>query len=600
MINPWLRALGPLFHFGVRNMFGHHLRAFFIGSTAFGVLCWNVVFAGDGSQTTGDGKASTAVVNVSNSQGTHPATDLINRELSKFWAANNMKPSARATDYEFVRRAFLDLVGRIPAVWEVENYVRDGDKNKRAKLIQRLLYDPYYREEFEDHWADLWATHLLTRSANRTYHEQMRDWFAEQLNKNRKWDEIVRDLLTATGSNEKNGAVNYILAHLGEPQRNAQEEGQFDMVPVTSRTTRLFLGIQIQCAQCHAHPFNPEWKQSHFWGVNAFFRQVERQGQPNMNNQRNQPAAVLTLVDNAAMNSTSVVYYEDRQAVVKAIGPRFLDGRTLPGTTSRRREALAEFIISHEMFPKAIVNRMWGHFFGRGLCQQAAVDDFGEHNPVVHPEILDGLAAQLKQYKYDLRELIMWICTSDAYALSCTANNTNAKPENEVAFSRMLLKAMSPEQLYDSLRTALDQPPDPKASSKKKSAGIRTVSEERKRQREDWLQKLTRNFGDDEGNEITFNGTVVQALLLMNGRELQQELARADNNTVQNAIAKGRGNVDATLHQLTLAALSRKANEREISLIRREYTKSGAGAPVQFWEDVFWALLNSREFILNH
>ncbi len=537
-----------------------------------------------------------------NIKGPHPATDLINNELAKFWAENNIKPAPRATDNEFVRRAFLDLLGRIPAVWEVENYVRDSDaKNKRAKLIHRLLYDPYYREEFEDHWSDMWATYLLRRSANRTYHEQLRDWLAEQWSKNRKWDEVVRDLLTATGATDKNGAVNYILAHLGEAQNNSREEGQFDMVPVTSRTIRLFLGIQIQCAQCHAHPFNPEWKQSHFWGVNAFFRQIERQGQPNTANQPNQPAAVLTLLDNAEMNSNSVVYYEDRQAVVKAIGPKFLDGRTIPSNVSRRRDALAEFVISHEMFPKAMVNRMWGHFFGRGLGQQRAVDDFGEHNPIVHPAILDGLADQFKQYKYDLRELISWICTSDAYALSCTANNTNSKPEHEVAFSRMLLKAMSPEQLYDSLRTALDQPPDPKAvSNKKKSAGVRSISEERKQRREQWLAKLMTNFGDDEGNEITFNGTVVQALLLMNGRELQEELTRSDNNTVLNAIAKGRGNVEATLHQLTLAALSRRANEREVSLVRREFTKTGASGPQQFWEDVFWALLNSREFILNH
>jgi hypothetical protein len=555
------------------------------------------LYASDGDQKPDASKAAPA--NAATASGLHPATELINRELAHFWSQNNIKPSAKASDYEFVRRIFLDLIGRIPAVWEVENYVRDTDKNKRAKLIQRLLNDPYYREEFEDHWADLWATHLLTRSANRTYHDQMRDWFAEQLAKDRKWNEIVHDLLTASGANDKNGAVNYILAHLGERLQNAREEGQFDMVPVTSRTTRLFLGIQIQCAQCHAHPFNPEWKQSHFWGVNAFFRQVERQGEPNMANQRNQPAAVLTLRDNGEMNATSVVYYEDRQAVVKAIGPKFLDGRTLPGSANRR-QALADFIIAHEMFPKAIVNRMWGHFFGRGLCQQAAVDDFGEHNPVVHQTILDGLAEQFKLYKYDLRELISWICNSDAYSLSCTANNTNAKQEHEVAFSRMLLKAMSPEQLYDSLRTALDQPPDPKAANKKKSGGVRSISEERKRLREAWLEKLTRNFGDDEGNEITFNGTVVQALLLMNGRELQQELTRSDNNTVWNAMAKGRGNVEATLHQLTLAALSRRANEREITLIRREYTKTGVGNPQLFWEDVFWALLNSREFILNH
>jgi hypothetical protein len=532
--------------------------------------------------------------------GGFPATDLINKELAKFWGANNVKPSAKATDYEFCRRVYLDIIGRIPAAWEVKQYVNDSEtKTKRARLINKLLNDPYYKEDFENNWADIWTTFLLTRSGNPTYHEQMEDWLQEQFGKNRAWDQVVRELLTATGKTDENGAVNFILAHVGEsqPAQQRAEEGQFDMVPITSRSVRLFLGVQIQCTQCHHHPFNPEWKQSHFWGVNAFFRQVERVGQPNMANQRNMMAAQLTLKDNPGLNNTGTVYYEDRQAVVKATGPKFLDGKTLNGAKKSRREVVADYIIEHENFPRAIVNRMWGHFFGRGLCQNATVDDFGEHNQVVHPEILDGLAKDLKEYKYDLKQLIAWITNSEAYALSCVANKTNAKPEHEPYFSRMLLKNMSPEQLFDSLKTALDQPLVVKKlppGAKKKPGTNRVIDENRVKARKAWLAKLTRNFGDDEGNEITFNGTVVQALLMMNGREMQTELTRGDNNTVLNLL-KTKGS-DGMLDELCLVALGRKANPTEHALIK----KVPAGNQVAFWEDVLWAFMNSNEFILNH
>ena len=532
--------------------------------------------------------------------GGHAATDLINKELFKFWAANKVKPSRRTNDYEFVRRVFLDVIGRVPAAWEVKQYVNDPDsRTKRARLINRLLNDSYYKQNFEEYWADIWTTLLLTRSGNKDYHAQMQDWLADQFGENKPYDQIVRELLTATGKTGENNAVNFILAHLGEPQRDRGEEGQFDAVPITSRSVRLFLGYQIQCTQCHHHPFNSEWKQSHFWGINAFFRQVERDGQPNMRQQRNQPAPELTLKDNKNYNKTQTVYFEDRQAVVKATGPKFIDGSMIPPDSNKsRREILADFIIGHENFPKAIANRMWGHFFGRGLCQQPVVDDFNEQNPVIHPEILDGLAKNFKEYRYNIRELISWICNSEAYALSCEANSTNNKKEHEVYFSRMLLKNMSPEQLFDSLKTAMDQPdPKPRPGVKRKPGAARVVDQARKKKREDWMARLTKSFGDDEGNEITFNGTVVQALMLMNGKEVQDELTRKDNNTVMNAMRKGEN--AAIENELWLAALNRLPTPKERELVRKEGIRTGANA-LAFWQDVFWALLNSNEFVLNH
>lgn len=549
--------------------------------------------------------AKPAEIKVPPPSGGAQATATINEELAKFWAANNVTPSRRATDHEFVRRVYLDILGRIPAAWEVREYINDYSGNKRAKLVNKLLTDKRYTTEYEEHWADVWTTLLLTRSGNRIYHEQLHTYLALEFSKNRPWDQMVRTLLTATGENNENGEVNFILAHLGDAQRNMDEEGQFDAVPITSRATRLFLGIQIQCTQCHDHPFNSEWKQSHFWGVNAFFRQVQRDGNPIMrNNQQQNMAAKLTLKENAAYNRGGIVYYEKRVGVVEAVTPKFLDGKTLAADyKGSRREALANYVLEHEMFPKAFVNRMWGHFFGRGLTQNAAVDDFGEHNQTMHPELLTKLADEFKNYKYDVRQLISWICNSEAYNLSAVANPTNNQPEHEVYFSRMLLKNMTPEQLYESLKVALDQPMPRKKDKEKPvvnqtGATPTTVTTGRRRQaREDWLAKLTRNFGDDEGNEITFNGTVVQALLMMNGPELQRELSRTNNNTVANAMRK-RGH-KAILDELTLVALGRPSKPNELTAVNTA-AKSGFGTPQQFWEDVLWALLNTNEFVLNH
>src|SRR5262249_15674798 len=239
-------------------------------------------------------------------------TATINQTLSKFWADNHVQPSPRANDYIFCRRVFLDILGRIPSIAEVKQFVAEGG-NKRAKLVHKLLYDEYYKDEYERNWADIWTTLLMTRAGNKTYHEQMHDWLEGEFGKNHGWDSIVRELLTAKGDNNDGGAGNYILAHVGENQTKQGDDGQFDAVAITSGTTRLILGLQIQCTQCHDHPFNPEWKQYHFWGVNAFFRQMERDGNPMMrNNQPNMPAPKLTLKDNGDYNKTATVYFETR------------------------------------------------------------------------------------------------------------------------------------------------------------------------------------------------------------------------------------------------------------------------------------------------
>jgi hypothetical protein len=560
----------------------------------------------------------------------YPQVKVINDQIEAEWKANNLTPSNRASDLEFIRRASLDIIGRIATPHEIKIFLDDPERTRRPLLIERLLDS----EEYAKNWANIWTVWLMTRSSNRTYQEQMQLWLEERFaKKDCKHDKVVYDLLTASGENNENGAVNYILTNLGAPTapNDIGEEGHFDFVPLTSRTTRLFLGLRTQCTQCHDHPFNPQWKQASFWGINAFFRQVSRTGNPMMGQQMN-TAVKLGLEDDMSVNPKGKIFYENRQAVVRMAKAEFLETdkkgnpeRFDPNSKLTRRQQLAEYITKSDYFPKAYVNRIWGHFFGRGFTNPGPVDDFGEHNPVTHPmlpneliaklmkvsgplpadlakevkkydddkdtdRLLDYLAKEFKKYGNNPRDLIRWICNSEAYNLSSVANKTNEKGDAEPFFSRMLLKTMSPEQLFESLMTATQ-------------AEQAETKDAKKKLREDWMKNLVVNFGDDEGNEVTFNGTVVQALILMNGKEINDAISNPEKGTVAMTWKKYGRNQARTLDLLFLAALNRLPTPREHSLIGQRSKIMGAGDvknPLAPWQDLFWALVNSNEFILNH
>ncbi|HJT77906.1 MAG TPA: DUF1549 domain-containing protein, partial [Gemmataceae bacterium] len=487
------------------------------------------------------------------------------------------------------------IIGRIARPEEIDAFLKDPPTTRRARLIERLLAS----EEYPRHWANMWANWLLTRSGpfgRGKYHDEMVGWLEDQFAENKPYDKIVYALLTATGKNSENGAVNFILAHVGlpNPQGRQQEEGQFDFVPITSRTTRLFLGIQTQCTQCHDHPFDKHLLQPHFWGINAYFRQVQRIGQPPAatGNQRGMAAMTLELRDNPTFDPDALVFYETRSGKELQTKATFLDGTRLgtkegssdPITGLDRRVELAGRILEHPMFPKAYVNRDWAHFFGRGFTNP--IDDFNDQNEPSNPELLDALAGAFKNYGYNQKDVIRWVCNSKAYGLSSVANRTNDKPELDVLFSRMPLKALSPETLFESLMTATD-------------AEVAKSKDSKRALRDRWLNSLIANFGDDEGNEIVFNATVVQALMMMNSKDINDAIAPKEpgKGTVAKVMAKRRGNGRMIIHDLYLAALNRPPTSAEYAKIERAI---GGGPPAWKYQDVFWALLNSNEFILNH
>jgi hypothetical protein len=545
----------------------------------------------------------------------------INQQLEAKWKENKLQQADRCTDYEFVRRCSLDLIGRIAKPAEISEYMKWPADQRRSKLVDKLVKS----EECANNFGNIFSNLLMTRTGVKKHHEQMQVWLTEEFFKtDANWARITRSLLSATGKENGDGdepAINFILAHMGEPTKGSPEEnGRFEMVPITSRITRLFLGLRTQCTQCHDHPFNDEWKQENFWGINGYLRQVDApQGLPSTlkQNKMGKPQ-IHTLVDNANFNKSMLVPFERRSALVEYTKPFFLDGTKMPANLNgkTRRQELADKVTSSDYFGKAFVNRMWAHFMGRGFTKD--VDDFGEHSRVSHPELLDKLAKDwTTKFKHNPKDLMRWICNSKAYGLSSRSNKTNDKSDADEFFSRMMLKAMTPEQLFDSLMTATEAK---EGQNRDKKRDLR----------DKWLNKLVVNFGDDEGNEGNFNGTVVQALLMMNGQEINDAILDEANGTMAvilkhfEAYKKGgaipKAAIDGALRELFLHALNRPPRaaskvggkmvpgelDRILDPARMGLEPGVAPAIVNYafakglCQDVFWALLNSNEFILNH
>lgn len=496
--------------------------------------------------------------------------------LEAAWKEEGIAPSERATDAEFLRRAYLDLLGHIPTPAEARAFLGNKDPGKREKLIETLLDHP----DFARNMAIVWRIVLVGRNdgggGNQNVDSRaLETWLRRQFGRNRPWDEMARELIAGEGSNKENGAVNYVLAHMGD-----------DAVNLTSNTTRIFLGQQIQCTQCHDHPSN-DWKQKHFWGVNGFFKAASSETVRTTN------ATGLSVVDHVRVFDREVeaedlyASYDRRDGLVMSTPATFLDGRRLElseGTTPRAE--LARFVTERDNlnFAMAFANRMWAHFLGRGIVHP--VDDFGDHNPPSLPEALEELATDFRDNGYNVKDLIRWITKSRAYHLSSRRSKSNDL--DETLFSRMYLKPMTPEQLYESLLVA--------------TQADRVDSEESSRRRERFARQFISTFGNDDGGElISFQGTIPQALLMMNGELTAAATSNRPGSFLRKTFEEARASRDASgyvITQIYLAALSRPPSSSELRAFQGQMARDRY--PEQVAEDLFWALLNSNAFILNH
>ena len=472
-------------------------------------------------------------------------------------AAEKVTASPVCTDEEFLRRAYLDISGVIPTAEQAKTFLASREANKRAKLIDELLASP----NFGQHQADVWMSLLVQRTSDnrRVDFGSLRTWLAEQFTANKPWDAIATEIVTASGEQEKNPAVGFFLSN------NTVDK-------MTDELCKSFLGVQLQCAQCHDHKFN-DWKQTEYWAMAQFFMKVQvgglgKEAKPNVEEKP-------FVRRNGKMN----VLPES----AKAVDPKFLQG---PSPTIAQKDparpVLAKWMTSptNPFFARAMVNRVWGELFGRGIVNP--VDDMVGQNLPSHPEMLTGLAADFAANGFDLKHLVRSICNSNAYQRSskATAGNEKAAPH---LYAKMAVKVLSPEQLFDSLSTVIKFDPKGAAVARDKSVkGFAAVPRDR----------FVAFFlaGAEMVSPTDYEAGIPQALKLMNSR-----ITGGGPLAVRAVIGLARG-VEA-LDKIYLAALSRYPTDSEKA--RLTSYVSQAGTVQDGLSDVLWAVLNSSEFTLN-
>jgi hypothetical protein len=525
----------------------------------------------------------------------------INRLIRQGWTDNSVAPSAPATDSEWIRRVYLDVFGRIPSVEEANHFLTLRGNDRKAKLIDKLLYSDEYAEDYARNWTTIWTNILIGRTGgndNRSMvsREGMQQYLRRAFLRNKPYDEMAFELISAQGHNTPgeqgyNGAVNFLLDNL---QENA--------APATAKTARIFLGMQVQCTQCHNHPFN-DWKQDSFWGFNAFFRQTRgvRTGEGNRDRAARLEDRDFAGEDNEL--SKAAIFYELRNGLLKVAYPTFVDGTAIDshGSVSQvnRRTELARLVRTSPYLGQAVVNRMWGQFFGYGFTKP--VDDMGPHNPPTHPELLQRLGRDFVSHGHDLKKLIRWITLSEAYALSSRVNVRNKdgvvsgkekfKDDpllgDKPLFSHFYLRQMQAEQLYESLLVATE------------AHKTRGSFEDQERTKSQWLQQFATAFGTDEGDEATnFNGTIPQALMMMNG-DLVKRATSGEKGSYLDRLATSSLKDADKINHLYMAALTRKPTRGEVNMAQQCWVQR-KGKTVEALQDIFWVLLNSNEFILVH
>ena len=341
------------------------------------------------------------------------------------WNSADVAPAPRSSDAEFVRRVHLDLTGKIPTVSETRKFLDDASPEKRAKIIDELVKRPAHAT----HLANTWTQFLLPQDAavaqfGGTF--QFHQWLSTKFIDNAPYDAIVRELLVAEGQFNQSGATLFYYALELKPEE------------IAASTSRAFLGVQIQCAQCHDHPHD-HWTQRDFWAYAAFFARLEKPA--------NAQQAFATAV--REIETGEVVLPETSEVVP----PRYLNGEAaVPVEGTTRRQQLATWFTSPDnpYFARATVNRIWAQMFGRGLVDPA--DDLGKHNPPSHPELLDELADYFVRSKFDLQNLVKTLALTETYQLSSISTAEITTPPE--LFARMAIKTLSAEQLYDCLAQA--------------------------------------------------------------------------------------------------------------------------------------------------
>ena len=482
--------------------------------------------------------------------------ELIGQKLKKL----RMLPSEICTDEEFLRRVTIDITGTLPTDEEYAAFTADTSPDKRAKLVTQLLD----RKEFSEIWAMKWAELLMVKSSNQVSYKSMflySSWLTDQVANNVPLDQMVKNLLSASGGT------------FTEPQTNFYQIER-DTLKTAENVAQVFMGIRTQCAQCHNHPFD-RWTMDDYYSFAAFFSQIGRKTGEDYRE--------------------TIVYNRNSGDVRHPVGNRVMEPKYLGGDMADvkgkdRREALAEWLTAPDnpFFAKNVANRVWAHFFGQGIVEP--VDDIRVTNPASNQELLDTLGTKLVDYKYDFKKLVFDICTSEAYQRSVATNATNEHDTRN--FASMKVRRIPAEMLLD----CISQVTDTQDKFRGLPLGARAVQIADGRTSTYFLTTFGRASRETVcACEVKTEPTLSQALHLINGSTVQGKMGQGA--FVANQL-KAEKTPPEVIDAIFVRCLSRLPSEEE----RQRLTTivGEAPSPQQGLEDVFWAVLNSREFLFNH
>ena len=483
-----------------------------------------------------------------------------------------MPPSGPADDATFLRRVSIDIAGHLPTLDETRQFLAETDPAKRDRLIDTLLASPEYADYFANKWSALLRNKRVEeKDARATF--AFHDWIRDSLAENKPYDQFVREIVAATGEIAENPPVAW-YRQVKEPQQELED------------TAQLFLGMRLQCAQCHHHPYE-SWSQNDYYSFSAFFSQVTRKGKETIYHRR----GVATAVNKKTKLPV--------KPAALGTGPLEIP----PGDDPRL--VLADWMGSKDnpFFARALVNRYWKHFFNRGIVEPE--DDMRDTNPPSNPELLDALAEHFIASHYDLKALIRDITQSRTYQLSAVPNDFNKSDRQN--FSRYYARRLNAEVLFDAIN-GLTQSPGKFAGL---PSGTRAIA----------LPDNSFNagsyfltvFGRPDSSsacecERTQEASLAQALHLLNAKDIEERLA-ADSGAPAKLVADSRSD-DEKLRELHLLAYSHEPDAADLALAQSyldKPRKAPDGQPLdpakakrQGYEDILWAILNTKEFLFNH
>ncbi len=504
-----------------------------------------------------------------------PSQTLVDNFTHQKWQQLGLVPSELCSDAQFIRRVSQDITGTLPTPKEVTAFVDSKDPAKRDKLVDSLLEKPEYAYFFANKWADILHVKRKGQPALAQGTFAFHNWIRQAMADDKPFDQFAREILTATGDENKHPPTVW-YKELVNPEQFVDD------------TSQVFLGLRLACAQCHHHPYE-KWSQDDYWGIAAFFGHLGRKISPVPGGFQNQPDLVLTIYNRPTGNVGNK--RTGQPAVMKPLDSE--PTKLKPGDDPRLK--LVDWMVEpkNPFFARAVANRYWAHFFGRGIVDP--LDDMRVTNPASNPELLDALAKDLTDHKYSLKHLIGTICKSRTYQLSAVPNEFNK--HDKQTYARFYPRRMSAEVLFDAVCQVTGS-----------ASGFGQLPQDRHAPRRAIMlpdESFSSYFLDVFGRpqrlsacecERVGEANLAQALHLLNSDEVQNKLSQAGGRAEQ--MVKDPRPDNEKIEELFMWTFAHKPSADQLNLALAHISQH-PNDKKSAYENILWALLNTKEFVFN-